>query len=392
MSEKIYYLDSYQQSVSAKILEIEESEAGRWLLTDRSIFYPGGGGQLPDRGTIGDAPVTSIKSVDEHVWHLIPTEFSAQVGQEIEMRIDWDWRFYNMQQHTGQHLLSHILFERNMPTVSVHLGEDYTLIEVDGVFPDAALLNEIEKLANELIRRALPVRVYWVSREEIGRFPLRKPAGDWQQLRVIEIDGLDYSACGGTHVQNTAEIGLIKLVSVEKIRGHGRIKAFIGDRADVYFTALHQSSAQLKDMLKCEVDQFAARFTAQRDEMTRLKKEREFYRQSFVESQSRQLAAQSADSLFIVHHLAEGGWPDALDIARSLGINFRKIAFIWFENRFALISPDANVFDVQQFMKDFREKLGLNGGGSQGLAQGMIVRVNERQIRQALFDFLESKK
>ena len=112
-TELLYYLDVYQKSAKAQVLEVQHDAQGTWLCSDQTIFYPGGGGQLPDRGTIQNYSIEDIRSADDGIWHSVPG-FSGTVGQTVQMELDWERRHYMMQQHSGQHLISHVAMDHDL--------------------------------------------------------------------------------------------------------------------------------------------------------------------------------------------------------------------------------------------------------------------------------------
>jgi alanyl-tRNA synthetase len=388
ITEKLYYKDSYKKSFTARLLAQKQDEKGVWLLLDQTLFYPGGGGQLPDQGQINNLTVKDVKEDNDQIWHLVSGVPVPADNVEVKAAIDWERRYYNMQQHSGQHLLSHVLHESGMKTVSVHLGESYTLIEVEGNFPDHNLLGRLEELCSELIRKALMIKTCWVTKDEIDRFPLRRPAGDWRRLRVVEIDALDFSACGGTHVKSTSEIGCIKIIGLEKIRGHARIKAVIGKRADQYFEQLHRVHIELKELLQTETENFAERIRSLKNEIKKQKKETDFYIRNYIQSKSKQIFdANNLKDDIIVYHLQEGKLENAQELARNLADNYNQITFIYYENRFFLTAPADSNFNTSHFLNNYRAALGLKGGGPAGFVQGIIEKPDESALREALLEF-----
>ena len=384
MTEKFYYRNPYTRKLVATIIDVREKDGELWLLTDKTIFYPGGGGQLPDKGKIENQSLLDVKEKNGKIWHKL--EKSAgdfRNGQKVLMQLNWAWRFYQMQQHSGQHLLSAVLNKAGWPTVSVHLGQTHTLIEVDGRLPETSELKSVENEALELIREARPVLIHWVTKDELERFPLRRPPKEFDNLRVVEIKDFDYSACGGTHVQNTAEIGLIKIIGCEKIRGRARIKALIGERAFNYLEELHQTNLLLRDKLNTDHLQFNERIVQLQEELIYLKRLKKFYQPFFVQVKAGELAEQNSGPA-VVFKLEQGEQDDAAAIARMLSSEFNKVAFIQFDRRFFLTSPSAQVFDTTQFLKEKAEGLELKGGGPQGFCQGVMNRNNLDQIAETI--------
>ncbi|NOX88728.1 MAG: alanyl-tRNA editing protein, partial [Calditrichaeota bacterium] len=326
MTNKIYYQNPYTQKLLAKVIEQREKNNERWLLLDQTVFYPGGGGQPPDRGTIDGKRVLDIREKDGNIWHRVEApENSWEPDSIVELKLDWRHRYYQMQQHTGQHLLSAVLDKFDLPTVSVHLGDEHTLIEVDGPVPETARLKEIETEAQKIIARSLPVKIHLVTKEDAEKYSLRRPPKDFTNLRIVEIDGFDYSACGGIHVSSTAEVGLVKIIGCEKIRGHARVKVLLGQRAFHYFDELHQVNLLLKEKLNTDHTQFNDRITLLREEISYLKKLKKFYHQYYVVYKSKQLAEEAVENL-VVLRLEEGEQNDAGEIAKKLSKDFGKIA------------------------------------------------------------------
>ncbi len=385
----LYYQDVYLRECSAKILKITMDKQGPWLLPDQTIFYPGGGGQPADSGSIDGKAVESIRKEDKQIWHLVPG-FQGKAGNTVKMQIDWPRRFYMMQQHSGQHLISNVAMDYKFNTVSVHFGEEHTLIEFDTEQAETQVLAELEEKANTLIRDHLPLHIHWADRETAKKFPLRRPAGDWELLRILEIEGRDYSACGGTHVTNTAEIGLIKIIGTEKIRGHLRIQFIIGQKAYTYFSILHQGASALRKTLQTEPEHFAERAAALQEEIIRQKKQSAFYRTSFLSVRSKQLA-ESTNKTLVFTRLLEGFAEDASWLAKSIVNDFSKPAFILSGERFYFLTPKNSTRNAALFLKQFGADFLMRGCGAPDFVQGIIKSSDDIKLKQVLNDFIKEK-
>ncbi len=383
----LYYQDVYLRESSAKILDIKTDTQGPWLLPDQTIFYPGGGGQPADSGTINGKTVESIRKEEKQIWHLVPG-FQDKAGDSIHMKIDWQRRFYMMQQHSGQHLISNVAMDYKFNTVSVHFGEDHTLIEFDTAQAEARILTELEEKVNTLIRDHLPLHIHWADREAAKKFPLRRPAGDWELLRILEIEGRDYSACGGTHVSNTAEIGLVKIIGTEKIRGHLRIQFVIGQKAYAYFSTLHQGASALRQALQTEPQHFAERAADLQDELSRQKKQSIFYRTSFLSVESKRLSEDATDT-FVFKRLPDGFAEDAAWLAKSIVNDFSKPAFLLSGERFYFLTPKNSALDAALFLKKFGADFSMRGGGPSDFVQGIIKSPDDLKLKQTLNDFMK---
>ncbi len=385
----LYYQDVYLRESSAKILDVKKDKQGQWLLPDQTIFYPGGGGQPADSGTIDGKAVESVRKEEKQIWHLVPG-FQDKPGCSIQMKIDWQRRFYMMQQHSGQHLISNVAMDYKFNTVSVHFGEEHTLIEFDTAQAELHILTELEEKVNTLIRDHLPLHIHWADREAAKKFPLRRPAGDWELLRILEIEGRDYSACGGTHVSNTAEIGLVKIMGTEKIRGHLRIQFVIGQKAYAYFSILHLGASALRHALQTEPQYFAERAAILQNELSQQKKQSTFYRTSFLAAESKRLS-ESTNNAFVFKRLPEGFAEDAAWLAKSIVNDFSKPAFILSGDRFYFLTPKDSALNAALFLKQFGTDFSMHGGGPPDFVQGIIKSTDDIKLQQALHDFIKGK-
>ena len=206
MTERLYYTDSYLAEFAARV--VDRAEDGRRIYLDRTAFYPTSGGQLFDTGEIGGVAVVGVVDEGERVAHLLAE--AAWSGDAVECRIDWQRRFDHMQQHSGQHLLSAVLSERfGLTTVSVHLGEESSTVDVQAAAVTAEQLRAAEERCNELVTENRAVEVSFA--EASDGLGLRKASERTGMLRIVTIEDLDRSACGGTHVRSTGEIGPVLL-------------------------------------------------------------------------------------------------------------------------------------------------------------------------------------
>jgi len=229
MTRKLYYEDSHLAAFTAVVTGCTPVEAGFEVTLDATAFYPEGGGQACDLGTLGGRKVLDARERGEEVIHLC--DGPLEVGATVEGVIDYARRFDLMQQHTGEHIVSGIIHRRfGYHNKGFHIGEHTIQIDFDGVIP-AEELERIEKEANEALWKNIPVRCWYPSPEELPTvFYRTKKELPWP-VRIVQIPGYDSCACCGTHVQLTGEIGLVKLFSVVGLRGGSRIEMACGGRA-----------------------------------------------------------------------------------------------------------------------------------------------------------------
>ncbi|MGE5729000.1 MAG: alanyl-tRNA editing protein [Gemmatimonas sp.] len=226
MTERLYYTDAYLRSFDARI--VDRASDGRTVYLDRTAFYPTSGGQPFDTGTLAGIAVTDVVDEGDRIAHVLASP--ASTIETVHGEIDWTRRFDHMQQHTGQHLLSAIFADTyKLETVSVHFGAESSTLDLDTESLAQNTLLAAERLAN--IAVAEP-RAVTVSFEDAATATgLRKPPPREGELRVVSIDALDRSACGGTHVRSTAEIGAILLRRTERVRKATRVEFICGLRA-----------------------------------------------------------------------------------------------------------------------------------------------------------------
>ena len=239
-TNKLFYADTGLREFCATVVDCFESKKGFEIELDQTAFYPEGGGQAADKGTIHGIEVLHVHEDGERVLHLLPQPLP--VGETVTGIIDYDHRFDLMQQHTGEHIVSGIINARyGHHNVGFHMGWDSITIDFDGMIP-AEDLPEIERLANEAIYRNIPLHIWTPSPEELpGVFYRTKRALPWP-VRIVQVPGYDSCACCGLHVARTGEIGLIKLFSMAKFRSGVRIEMLCGKRCLDFLSRSHEQN------------------------------------------------------------------------------------------------------------------------------------------------------
>lgn len=235
MSETVkeFYLRPAAVSGEARVLEIRDFGSAKDVILDRTVFYPEGGGQPCDLGTLGGMAVAGVAEEGSVVLHRIEGELPFAVGDIVTMTIDAARRRDHSQQHSGQHLLSAILErEYGVHTISFHLGAAYSTIDVSRDSMDASMIESIEKAAESFIVGDRPYIVHCCPPEDAHSFPIRKklPAGE-TRITIVEIDGYDWVACCGTHVASASALRVFKILNTERYKGNTRIYFAAGDRA-----------------------------------------------------------------------------------------------------------------------------------------------------------------
>jgi alanyl-tRNA synthetase len=228
-TERLYFQDAYRREFEASVVERGVHEGKPAAVLDRTCFYPESGGQPADRGTLDGAAVVDVQECDGEIVHVLDKEIA---GERVRGAIDWGRRFDHMQQHTGQHILSQCFVERlGGETMSFHLGAEVSTLEIGLRAASDEEQAGVEERANEIVAENREVKTYFVCEDKIGSVPLRRPPKKSGVIRVVEVNGFDYSACGGTHCRRTGEVGLVKIMRAEKIRNNLRFEFLCGGRA-----------------------------------------------------------------------------------------------------------------------------------------------------------------
>lgn len=233
MSERRYYSDAYTTTFRARITERLRYHDRLAVVLDQSYFYPASGGQPSDSGAINGVKVTEVftREVDKAVVHVVADEIWSD---EVKASIDWQRRFDHMQQHTGQHILSQAFLRvAEAETISFHLGQESVTIDLNAIELEPTQVEQAEALANQVIWENRPVRAFFIDRDQVSQLPLLRkvPEIDGPRLRLVEINEFDLTACGGTHVGWTGEVGLLKIVKLERRGDSLRIDFRCGRRA-----------------------------------------------------------------------------------------------------------------------------------------------------------------
>ncbi|MDF2672188.1 MAG: alanyl-tRNA editing protein [Clostridiales bacterium] len=227
--EKLYYSNPYLAKWESSVEDVIEKDNKYYVVLSETAFYPEGGGQPSDFGTIDGVELLGLSEVNGVIYHILPAPPKSPL---VSCQLDFNRRFDLMQQHSGQHLLSAVFFNiYNGKTSSFHLGEDYISIDISLSDVSSELIKEIEDKANDYIYKNIEVINFIITPEEVDKYPLRKLPPTKEDIRIVEIQDVDFSPCCGTHVTRTGEIGIIKIIKHEKYKGITRIYFKCGNRA-----------------------------------------------------------------------------------------------------------------------------------------------------------------
>lgn len=298
MTEKLYETDSTLRAAETTVTQTGADDGTPWVELAATPFYPEGGGQPCDRGRIGEAGVVSVRRDGDHIVHTLDRRIAEG---PVRAEVDWDRRFDHMQQHTGQHLLTAIAEDRfGWATTAFHLGETTSTIDLDSRSLPTEKLAQIEDDANAAIRQARPVRAHTVERDEIARLGVRTrglPEHVGGAIRLIEIDGIDRNTCGGTHVANTAELQVCRLLRNEPAKGGQRLEFAFGERVRAALRATRSRDRAITEILGTGPDEFVATVQRWADERRAGAKAMTRMRVALAEATAAALAAEPSPRL-----------------------------------------------------------------------------------------------
>jgi alanyl-tRNA synthetase len=273
-TERLYYRDSRLLEFDARVVSLSELDDGQIAVTlDRTAFYPTGGGQPTDTGTLGDARVVDcIDAEDQGVLHVIQGP-APDVGDSVHGKVDWLRRLDHLQQHTGQHILSAACVQLfNAPTLSFRVLEHECEIDVALSGPTDERIEQTVDLANQIIWESRPILIREVTAEEAAALPLRKEPARAGDLRLIEIGDFDLTPCGGTHASSTGQVGVIAVRSWERAKGLTRIHFMAGVRALADYRKANRTAREVAALFSAGRDDSPALVTRLVEENTRLRR------------------------------------------------------------------------------------------------------------------------
>ena len=394
MTERLYYHDSFLYDFDAEVREVTDGPRPA-LVLDRTAFYPTSGGQVFDTGWIvaGDSKDPSARlrvsevadTEDGKVVHYVEATRDFKPGTRVHGQIDAARRRDHMQQHSGQHVLSAAFIRLfDLHTVSFHMADDYCSIDLDTPVLTKEQVESAERLANDIILENHAVDVRFVTREEAGKLGLRKvPVTERDELRLIDIREVDLTACGGTHVQQTGQIGCILLRKFEKVRQGWRVEFVAGQRGVAIarrdFTTLTETAALFSAHIY-DVPQQARKSL---EEIRGLRKAAEQSQEELAAAQAAALLAETPETggrKIVVRAFADR----EMSLLKLLAQKLTRLS----SNAVALLATTSSQpslvfaqsagqpFDMGALLKETMAKLGGRGGGSKDLAQGGVPKAD----------------
>ena len=362
---KLYYQDPFLCQFEATVLDCAADKKQWKLILDRTAFYPEGGGQGADHGTLGEAKVLDVHEKDGVIYHTC--DRPLPVGETVTGRIDWARRFDHMQQHSGEHIVSGMLCGTyHCDNTGFHMGADVVTIDYNADIPWEGVL-DIERRANRYIWENHPIVIRYPSPEELVTLPYRSKKALEGPVRITEFPGADMCACCGTHVTTSGQVGLVKFIGWQKFRDGVRLELLCGQRALDCLAAGWEQARQIGQALSVKPQSTFAAVSRLQEELLSLKeKAARLEEADFAHTAAQYRGAGSV--LHIAEPLDGDGARRLCDaIAKAAGGRCAVFAGQDGDYRYAVIESGG---DLRQFIKDMNTALHGRGGGRDGFAQG----------------------
>jgi alanyl-tRNA synthetase len=405
MTDRLYYHDSFLYEFEGEVTEVvpaAEINARHGVYLDRTAFYPTSGGQVHDTGWIApvdqDGTAARLRVVevaeteDGRVVHYIEADKAPRRGLRIRGMIDPIRRRDHMQQHSGQHVLSAAFIKLfHMPTVSFHMGEDSSSIDLDSPKLEPGQVEEAESLANQIVQENRPVEIRYATQQAAQDLGLRKPPrADKDELRLIDIQQFDLSACGGTHVAHTGQIGCILLRKTERVRQGWRVEFVCGQRAVATARRDYQALTEAAGLFSGHIWDVPMQVRKSLEEIRAASKEKEQLLEELADVQAAQLLAGTdpvkghkilnrifADrDLAYIRLLAQRLTRRELNVVALLATATEPVSLVFAQSK-------GMPFDMSALLKETVGKLGGRGGGSKDMAQGGVPSVTNLDTKFA---------
>ena len=363
----LYYENAFLRHFTAVVTSCEAVKNGYAVTLDRTAFYPEGGGQPADLGTLGGVHVLDVQEKNGEVVHLCDAPLT--VGAAVDGRLDWVRRFDHMQQHSGEHIVSGILCSTfHCDNVGFHMGADIVTIDYNvDISWEQAL--EVEHRANEYIWEDHPVHIWYPSSEELAALPYRSKKALTGAVRLTEFPGADLCACCGTHVERSAQVGLVKLLSCQKFRDGVRIELLCGRRAVDYLARCWEQSRAAGQALSVKPTDLSPAVARLQDELTALREKAARLEEASFAHIAEQYAG-AGDTLLITEPLEGDGVRRLCDaVAKRAGGRCAVFSGADGGYRYAVIAQE----DITPLVKAMNAALSGRGGGRNGFAQGSVA-------------------
>lgn len=391
-TDRLYYRDAYTTTFSARVIERVHAKDRLGVVLNSTYFYPESGGQPADHGRINNSAVkqVEIRPTDGAIIHWLADDIYTD---DITGKINWRRRFNHMQQHTGQHILSQAFIQVcRAETVGFHLTDSSLTIDLNTQALTARQIQDAEQMTNDIIWQNRPVKIHFVTHEQAENLPLRKlPPIDNQKIRLIEIDEFDMTACGGTHVERTSAVGLLKITRLERQSDKLRVHFVCGHRALQDYRQKNNIINQLMAQLTTGADDLVPNITKMQNELKSAQRKLNKQRDIVLEAEASTLLSSAVTKNKVTVVSQAFAERDAAEL-RTLG-NFitsqpGAVALLGATGSKTVLlfsrSDDAPG-QMNQLLKSSLQMLeGGGGGGSPSFAQGGSGPINIERLQKVI--------
>nr|WP_263325024.1 alanine--tRNA ligase-related protein [Neobacillus sp. Marseille-Q6967] len=377
MENKLYYDNPYIKSFQTKVIQQTIDPSGKpYVVLEKTAFYPTGGGQPHDTGTIHDVKVVNVEETDGEIRHYL--EKDVKLPDEIIGEVDWNRRFDHMQQHAGQHILS-AAFENlfGYKTVSFHLGTESLTIDLDIEQLTEHDALAAEKLANTIILENRPIETKWVTNEELSQYTLRKELSVTDDIRLVIIPDFDYNGCGGTHPKETGQVRAIKILDWERQKKKTRVQFICGNRVIEQFHQKQQILLELTRLLNAPEKEMGSAVQRLIESGKEQSKTIEMLKDSLLQYEADQLINEFLQrGEMVIGKLYQNRTIQELQkLARLIAAANNTITFICVaenENRIQIVGAKGSqsLCNMQQLISGILPLINGKGGGNESFAQG----------------------
>ena len=397
MGSKLYYKDPYMTTFTTTLKKLDQDQEGRvYAVLAETAFYPTGGGQPYDTGTLNDVKVIDVEEIDGEIRHYLSDEIQ-EGGSEITGEVDWSRRFDHMQQHAGQHILTAAFVELfGFATVAFHLGKESLTIDLDVEQLTEEQAQAAEELANQIILENRPIETKWVTEGELAQYSLRKQLSVTENIRLVIIPDFDYNGCGGTHPRSTAEGGAITILDWEKQKKNTRVRFICGNRTRNQLHQKHKVLKELTELLNTPEQELAAAAKRLLENGKALEKRIDELNDSLLEYEAKDLLASAEESekgLIISKVFQSRSIQEIQKLARAItALSSASLVFLIneAEEKLQFVCARGSVPNVsmKQVAAELLKLVNGKGGGNDLFAQGggealltgeqLLVHIQER--------------
>lgn len=379
-----YYEEPFLKTFQTTITSKKRDNGQYHLVLAQTIFYPTGGGQPHDTGFINHVPVVDVYEEDDLIYHVVERDIEEQ---QVLCEIDFNRRLYHMEHHTGQHLLSAVfLDEYGYSTEGFHLGTEYCTIDITTSHLGEEKQKVVEDKVNAFIRETIPVTSYIVSPKELELLPIRKAPSVSEDIRIVEIADLDYSPCCGTHLTNTGQIGLLKIIKTEKYKGMTRVYFVCGTKALSDYVDKHSIITQLSTLFSTPESELLTRISSEMEQKRGLELELRKLQEEMLEYKARDIVTENPSS-FVSFDWDQGSIEDAQHLASNIMNLGPDTVLIGVGDRLILTHDGTEDFHCGNFIKEHALPRGGRGGGS---AQSAQVFFSDAEAKNKFKSYIET--